>query len=149
MLRIFNKKLNAEIQIDDKLSWITVTPKTYEDKPHIKIEFSCGFRFLKHTQTCIDCDAFLKSFGKNSYDWFVEYMENQYVIITDSFKPSVYGENSMSDINSKFKYGSEIQFKVMKLDKETLNTMLSESVSNEEYERACIFRDLSIELNLK
>ena len=63
MIKIFNKKLNAEILIDENVDWIQFNPRDYEEKPYVTIEMK-EFNFLIHANKCSDCKKFLDSFGK-------------------------------------------------------------------------------------
>ena len=61
MIKIFNKKLNSEIQIDESADWIQFNPRDYEDKPYVVIEMK-EFSFPHHANKCSDCKKFLDFF---------------------------------------------------------------------------------------
>ena len=57
MIKIFNKKLNSEILIDETVDWIQFNPRDYEDKPYVIIEMK-EFSFLHHAENCTDCKKY-------------------------------------------------------------------------------------------
>ena len=77
-IRIFNPKSNHELVIDTTVSWVFFHPRAYEDKPCFEIKLINGFNLSRHALTCEDCGAFVKSFGKETLDWYLEYNKNTF-----------------------------------------------------------------------
>lgn len=144
MMRIFNTKTKSEIIIDEKLDWVQVMPMDYMIPAHIKIELK-GFFFGNHASNCKDCNSFIKSFGKNSNDWLLEYNLKKYKIDTNSIGSNEYGGNQIKQTISDFEYGTVLVLSIMELNIEELNLLLIDAVSNENYENACVYRDLIVE----
>lgn len=68
-VRIFNEKTNDEILINGELSechdWD-------DDNPYIKFKIP-DISWFNHTFQCPDCGNFIKNFGTDTKDWFIEY----------------------------------------------------------------------------
>ena len=146
MITIYNRKLKHKIEIDDSLDWVQVNPKTYEDRPHFRIELGNGFQFLDHATKCKDCNAFRVGLASNSVDWFVHFEGKKYLIITDSVGSKIYGKNHLEDRNSFDFYGSIIQLELLPLKEKELENERILSERAEDYEKAEYCRDMILEL---
>lgn len=143
MIRIFNEKLNLEIKIDEKSEWIQLTPRDYEDNPHVIIEFK-GFDLLRHAEKCADCTKFIDTFGKDSLDWHISYLDKVFRLDTKEIGNRIYPSNEIKVINSEFNSGTKMTlvFHLLRLSKDELKKLLKEAEKLENYENACIIRDL-------
>jgi hypothetical protein len=147
MIKIYNSKENIQINIDDSLGFVTVNPKYYDEPPHFIIELKNGFNFSRHALKCEECSAFEKALYSGSNDWRLDYNGKKFLIITDSLGSKQYGKNMLKYINSYYQYGTLMQIEVEPLDEEMLQIKELESVDAEEFEKACLYRDLLKELN--
>ena len=146
MITIYNSKTKSVINIDDSVDWIQVTPMDYLKPAHIKIEMK-GFFLGQHAASCKDCNSFIKSFGKESNEWFVVYNLKKYKIATNSIGSKEFGENELKHTISDFVYGTTLTFSVLELNIEELNQQLENAVLEEDYKNACVYRDLIKEAN--
>lgn len=142
MIRIFNQKIDVEIKIDDSVDWVQLIPRDYDEKPFISIELN-GFDFLRHTKSCEDCSKFLNAFGHESVDWYVEYLGKIQRIDT-TYLSKGFGKNHISHTISDYFTGTKITlgFNPLPNDKAILREILIDDLLNENYERACVIRDL-------
>lgn len=147
MIQIYNSNKQVKIDIDEELDWIQFTPYTYLEPKHIKIEFKNGFNFLNHSNSCKDCKQFLNSFGRDTNDWFLKYNDKLYKINTKNIGQKDFGSNEISAIYSNFEYGSKLTLSLFELNLDELKILEKQSVELDEFEKACIFRDLQKELN--
>lgn len=143
MIRIFNKKLGAEILIDENVDWIQFNPRHYEEKPYVILEMK-EFNFPSHANKCSDCKKFLDSFGKESVDWYISYAEKTYRLDTKHVGQKGHPENQVTVTMSDFNPGTKLTlvFHDIPTDERELNTLLANAIDNEDYEKACVFRDL-------
>ena len=143
MIIIFNKKLKVEIQIDETADNIIFTPKHYEEKPYVKIEMK-EFNFPHHANSCSNCKKFIDSFGKESVDWYITYFDKKFRLDTKQIGKKGHIQNKIELIMSDNDSRTEmvLLFHQLPTDKTKLETLLDIMVHNEEYENACILRDL-------
>ncbi|MFT0716847.1 UvrB/UvrC motif-containing protein [Flagellimonas lutimaris] len=148
MIRIFNKKLDAEILIDENVEWIQFNPRDYEDKPYVTIEMK-GFNFPAHGNKCSDCKKFLDSFGKDSLHWYISYSNKVYRLDTKHIGQKGYSENEIKVTMSDYNPGTKLTLVFHKIptDATELKSLLANAVENENYEKACVLRDLIDEKN--
>ena len=147
MVEIYNRSRTVNIKIDDSLDWVQVTPKTYIEPKHIIIEFKNGFDFFQHVNECKECEMLLSSFGSFSNDWFLKYNNSLFKINTDDIGLKEFGSNQIIKKNSFFEFGSKITLSLFELDYDELEFLEKKSLETENYETACVFRDLKNELN--
>jgi hypothetical protein len=147
MVSIYNIKENITINIDDTLSFVSVNPKFYDEPPHFIIELKNGFHFSRHALNCSECSAFEKGLYSGSNDWRLDFNGKKFLIIADSLGSKQYGKNSLKYINSYYQFGTLMQIEVEPLEVTELHEKELTSVSEENYERACLYRDLQKELN--
>ena len=57
-----------------------------------------------------------------------------------------FGKNYIVMTNSEFNYGTRIQLEILKIDKVELDELELNSVNIEDYEGACLYRDLKKEI---
>ncbi len=145
MIRIFNSITKSEIHIDESLDWIQVMPMFYMEPSHIKIEMK-EFYFANHSSSCEDCNSFIKSFGKDTNEWFIEYNSKKYKIDTNSIGSKEYGSNEIKQSISDYQNGTVFTLSVIELNVEELNKLLSNAVYEEDYHKACVYRDLIKEI---
>lgn len=143
MIRIFNKKLGAEILIDENIDWIQFNIRDYEEKPYVIIEMK-GFNFFSHTKKCNDCNLFLNSFGKESEDWLIKYSDKVFRLDTKQVGQIGYAENTIKVTNSEYYSGTTLtlSFHELPTEKSELKILLATAVENEDYKKACVLRDL-------
>lgn len=143
MIKIFNKKTNATILIDEKVDWIQFTPRDYEEKPYVIIEMK-EFSFPHHAIKCSDCKKFLESFGKETFDWYITYNDKTFRLDTRQIGKKGYPENEIKITHSDYNPGTKMTlvFHSIPTDKLEINNLLEIAVEKEDYENACILRDL-------
>ena len=148
MIKIFNKKLEAEILIDENVDWIQFSPRHYEDKPHVILEMR-EFHFPAHAEKCSDCKKFMESFGTESVDWYISYDNNIYRLDTRQIGQNGYAENKVTVTMSDYNPGTKLilMFSDIPTDKNELKSLLKKTVQSEGYEKACVIRDLMEEKN--
>jgi hypothetical protein len=146
MLKIYNRINQDTIVIDEKLSWVMVNLRDYDDPPHIIIDLNNGFDFMRHTRTCHDCRSFFKGLKSNSKDWLINFNEKKYFIQMNDLGTKEFGKNYIVMTNSEFNYGTRIQLEILKIDKVELDELELNSVNIEDYEGACLYRDLKKEI---
>lgn len=148
MIRIFNKKLGAEILIDENVDWIQFNPRHYEEKPYVILEMK-EFHFTSHANKCSDCKKFLDSFGKESVDWYISYAKKTYRLDTKQIGQKGYAENQITVTMSDYNSGTKLTlvFHDIPTDENELSALLANAIDNEDYEKACVFRDLIKEKN--
>jgi hypothetical protein len=145
MIKIYNSKEKREILIDDKASWVIITPMMHLEPPHIKIDLS-GFFLFNHSSTCNDCKCFIDSFSKNSNDWFLLYNSKKYKINTENLGSSEFGSNQIKQTYfSEFEQGTSITLSLLELNIDELKKLIIDAVNEEEYEKCIIYRDLITE----
>ena len=143
MIKIFNKKKGTEITIDETYSWIKLIPKDYEDQPYVKIEMD-GFDLLSHSIMCNDCKLFIDAIGTSTVDWIISYMDKTFRL---DLSKSIDSDQSKSKIqykNSNYEYGTNLTlyFHELPIDKNELEKLLNNAVAIENYENACVIRDI-------
>ncbi|MGG5485574.1 hypothetical protein [Gaetbulibacter sp. PBL-D1] len=143
MIKIFNKTLNSEILIDESADWIQFTPRDYEEKPYVIIEMN-KFNFLHHANKCSECKKFLDSFGQESVDWHISYSNKIFRLDTKQIGIKGYSENEIKVTMSDYNPGTKMTlvFHNLPNDKVELHNLLELAVVNEDYENACVLRDL-------
>lgn len=142
MIRIFNRKLQVEIRIDDQLDFVQLTPRDYDDEPFVLIELN-GANFLHHAQNCSECSQFIKALGTRTVDWYIEYSGKVRRVDTQRLGLD-HGKSHIRYVNNRYFNGTKmcIGFNPLPLEKEALEKLLREKVLQEDYEEACILRDL-------
>lgn len=143
MIKIFNRKLDSEIIIDDSVDWIQFNPRHYQEKPFVNIEFK-NFSFPHHALNCEDCKKFMKSFGSDSVDWYISFSKKTYRLDMSSIGSGDYPFNEVKVVMSEYNPGTKMTliFHELPVDKEELRIHLTNAVEIENYEKACIIRDL-------
>jgi len=145
ILKIYNSKTSSEIIIDDSVDWVIITPVIGVEPKHFKIELR-GFFFNRHIHECNDCRSFLEAFGSNKNDWFIKYNHTKYKIFMDTVGDGSYGGNEIRSKISGYEYGTTMVLSILQLNELELNAQLNNSVGNEDYESACLYRDLITEI---
>ena len=143
MIKIINRKLNVEISIDEEKDWIKFNPRHYEDNPYVEIEMN-GFDFLLHSNKCPDCKLFLNSFGQDSTDWYISYSEGTFRLDTKQLGSKDYTQNKIKFGIDDCNNGTRMTLKFLELttNKIELQELLNLHVIKENYEYACVIRDL-------
>jgi hypothetical protein len=139
-IKIYNPKSNNEILIDTSASGVIFHPRTYEEKPYFEIKLLNGFNLMKHAKTCEDCGAFVKSLGKDTFDWYLYYNEKTYRLSLEKLGSDI----KLKYINSDFEYGTILQLPVHEIpvDLDELIKLRDNLLVEESYEKACVIRDL-------
>lgn len=147
MIKIENKKLKVEILFDENVNWIQFSPRDYEDKPYVIIEMK-NFNFFEHVKKCCECKKFIDSFGKETTDWFISYNKKIFRLDTKEIGIKTYPSNKITITNSDYNPGTKLilLFHEFQANKNELEKLLVTAIENEDYERACILRDLINEL---
>ena len=148
MIKIFNRKLNVEISIDENKDWIKFNPRHYEENPYVEIVMN-GINFLHHSYKCTDCKLFIDSFGVDSVDWYISYLGKIFRLDTEQIGSKGYGQNKINFGIHDFYNGTRmiLKFHVLPINKIKLQNLLNLYVEKEEYEYAGIIRDLINEIN--
>jgi hypothetical protein len=146
MLKIYNRTNNDSILIDDKLGWVMVNLRDYDYPPHVIIELN-GFDFMRHARSCKDCNSFMEALKFGSKDWFLEFLGKKYLIYTKSLGSKEFGENQIKFTNSEYNFGTRIQFEVLRMDPNQLKELEITAVEEDDFENACLYRDLQKENN--
>lgn len=143
MIKIFNKKQKAEILIDEKSSFIQFSPYDYEEKPYVIIEIK-DFNLIRHAAKCYDCNNFFKSFGKNSTNWYISYSDKVFRLDMKELGKNNYPTSKISLTHSEYNSGTKLTllFHELPTSKEELKKHLKLSIQEENYEKACVLRDL-------
>ncbi|MFD0962501.1 hypothetical protein [Pseudofulvibacter geojedonensis] len=144
MISIFNKKLEVHINISD-VDWIKFTPREYEDIPNVIIEMKNGFDFIRHSQTCDECRKFVSALATNSLDWYISYNDKIKRLDLSTLNSKEYYNNHLTYTNSDYNYGTTIKLIIHPLstDKVDIENYLQELLEREDYETACLIRDLT------
>lgn len=143
MISIFNKKLDFQINIG-KVDWITFMPREFEEVPNVVIEMKNGFNFMRHGETCKECGKFLSDFGSNTLDWFIKYDDKIKRLDLSTLGSKEYFSNHIVFTNSIYDYGTRLKLIIHPLttEKEDIQKYLAELIEREDYETACLVRDL-------
>lgn len=143
MIKIYNKKRERSILVDDSVDWIVFTPKDYDDIPHVIIEFK-NFNYLIHAADCPDCKEFIQSFSTESADWYLSWGNKIFSLRTDGLGQKGYAKNQIKHTVSDHDDHSRLTlvFHNLPADNVKLESRLKEVIDTEDYEKACIIRDL-------
>jgi hypothetical protein len=143
MIKIFNSKLGAEILIDESVDWIQFNPRDYEEIPYVIIEFK-EFDFPRHAIKCSDCRAFMDSLGSETVDWYITYSNKKFRLNLKHFGQDTYPKNQITVTMSDYNPGTKLTlvFHELPTDKEQLDLLLKQAELDEDYENACVIRDL-------
>ena len=136
MIRIFNKKENYSIRIDESVPGIAMEPNDWHDIPHVVLKLK-NFHFLRHVETCETCKAFCNAFGTTSVNWHIEYLGKirRLNLSTLGEKPN---GNELSFMNSYCFRGSILRLNIDIETIESLENQLLEKEKLEEYENCAI-----------
>ena len=144
-IKIYNTQSRAEINIDDSVDWVIISPYLGVKPKHFRIDFK-GFDFARHSLKCDDCKSFIKSFGKLDKHWFLQYNGVNYKLIMEDIGKGGFGKNEIKHTNGLYEYGTNMVLSIMELDLDDLEAKELESVLREDYTKACFYRDLSLEV---
>jgi hypothetical protein len=145
MLKIYNRTNNNAILIDDKLGWVMVNLRDYDDPPHVIIELN-GFDFMRHARSCEDCESFFDALKSKSEDWLMDFNGKKYFIRMNDLGSKEFGKNQIKMTHSEYNDGTRIQLEILKLDNWELDELEMNSIDIEDYEGACLYRDLKKEV---
>lgn len=140
MIKIFNKKTDHAILIDEKLPQVHFKPMDYQERnPHIFIELE-GLNFSHHAVTCEDCSALIKSFGTKTVDWHIEYLEKvkRLDLSTLGNSPT---DNHLSFDGQAYFLGTRLKLNIDTDTVETLEHRLQKYEADENYEGCSIVFD--------
>lgn len=148
MIRIFNKKLDSEIYIDETVDWIQFSPRDYEEIPYVIIEMK-NFDFGRHANNCNECKSFMDSLGRDSVDWYISYSNKVYRLNTSKAGQGEYPSTELKITMSYYNPGSKLTliFHEIPIDKGEIAILLEQAVEQENYKKACVLRDLINEEN--
>lgn len=141
MAKIFSVNPFHEIFIDEKCI-------LRNDDDFISIELPAGFNWHHHALNCIDCKAFLGSFGKSTYQWLVQIGEEYNRIDLVGF-----GELNDYNVNlSRFEsssgfHGTKWRFKIREINRASLEALKIIRQDEQQYERCAELRDINDFLN--
>jgi len=135
MAKIFSVIPPLEIFIEDKFV-------ARCDDEFISIELPAGFNWHQHAQSCIDCKAFLSSFGKATYQWNVYAFEQYYRLDLVGFgRLDDYNINlSKFEISENFS-GTKLRFKIIEINTASLEALLLIRKVEQQFERCAELRD--------
>lgn len=144
MISIFNKKLDVQINIGD-VDWIQFTPREYDDIPNVIIEMKNGFDYMRHAQTCDECGKFISALGTKSLDWYISYNNKIMRLDLTTLNSKEFFNNHLTYTNSYYKYGTTMKLIIHPLstNKADIENYLKELIEKEDYETACLIRDLT------
>ncbi|MBA3683361.1 MAG: hypothetical protein H0W73_19680 [Bacteroidetes bacterium] len=133
MIKIFNKKTNNLILIDESFPQVHFKPMHYQDEnPYVLIELQ-DLNFHQHADSCEDCKAFSNALGTDSTDWHIEFLG-----IIKRLDLSALGikylDNQLSFIGSYYFSGSRIKLNIDTDTVETLQIRLKQFEQDEKYE---------------
>ena len=136
MAKIFSLNPLYEILIDDKCVLRC-------DEEFISIELPGSFNWHHHAQNCIECKAFLSSFGKATYKWLLEFCDQHYRLDLVGFgKQTDYYTNLSKFENSKDFWGTKWRFKITEINRASLEALLIIRKEDEQYERCSELKDI-------
>jgi len=139
-IKIYNPKSNNEILIDTSISGVIFHPRTYEEKPYFEIKLLNGFNLMNHAKTCADCGAFVNSLGKDTLDWYLNYNDKTYRLSLEKLG----SDTKFKYNNSYFEFGTILYLPVHEIpvDLDELIKLRDDLLQEEDYEKACVIRDL-------
>lgn len=140
MIKIYNKKIQKEIIIEDDAN-VIIEPHNYDiENPFFRIELPC-IDFFEHAETCDDCGTFLKAFGTKNFDWYLEYNNVAYRLNLEKIGGTDFSNNQLIGKSSYYFSGTEMKLILDKDTVESLTEKLYEYEANEEYEKCVYVRD--------
>lgn len=100
---------------------------------------------MHHAMTCDDCTQFVKAFGTKSLDWYIYYNEKTKRLDLSTLNSKKFYNNHIRYINSDYKHGTTMKLIIHPLstDKADIENYLQELIKKEDYETACLIRDLN------
>ena len=146
MIKIYNKKLAKEILIQDNGGHVIVSPLFYDStNPHFKINLGC-IDFFTHAEECEDCGAFLKAFGTDTFDWYLEYNGTPYRLNLKSLGKTDLNNNHLAFHAGYYFSGTEMKLNIDNDTVESLEGEMKLLLNQEEYEKCVYVRDKLIAL---
>ncbi|TPD71092.1 hypothetical protein [Flavobacterium microcysteis] len=143
MIEIFNNKTNSKITIDDLDVDVQLLPRHYEDIPYVIIELN-NIDWVRHSYACKDCKSFRESFGSGDVNWHISYLGKTYRLNMDSLGGDKYPSNQIVSKLSDYQSGTFLTliFSDIPIETDEIQKLLNKEVDNENYEKACILRDI-------
>lgn len=144
VVKIFNPVKKVEIVIDST-SLIHFHPHVYEETPYFEIKIGGGFNFFNHAHACIDCKEFMSDFMSDSLDWYLNFSNVTYRLDLQSLGEKDFPKsNTISYTVSNYEFGTTLKlfFSDIPTEKDKLLALQLDFVAQENYEKACIIRDL-------
>jgi hypothetical protein len=138
-IKIFNRKLNKNILIGNE-AYVNFEPKDWNvENPHVVINIE-NFDFYQHTFKCDDCKSFYESFGTETLDWYIEYLNKIKRLDLKSFGNKSNDNHFERVIFSDFFTGTKMKLNIHELDDdiEALKVALREEELSENYEKCII-----------
>lgn len=144
MISIFNKKNDVQINIDD-VFWVQFSPREYDDIPNVIIELKNGFDFIRHSLSCEDCGKFVAAFGTKSLDWYISFNNKIMRLDLSTLNSNEFYNNQLTYTNSYYNFGTTIKLIIHPLstNKLEIENYLKQLIEKEDYETACLVRDLT------
>lgn len=142
MIKIFNKKTNHSILIDETLPQVTFEPKDWHEIPHIVIKLE-NFKFSHHALSCNDCKAFHDSFGTDTTDWHIEYLD-KIKRLNLSTLGKQHSQNNLTWTLSEYFSGSTLK---LNIDTDTVESLKQELELKERIEDYESCSKIAIKLN--
>ncbi len=86
----------------------------------------------------------MDSFGQETVDWYIKYSDKVFRLDTKEIGSGKYPHNEIKVTMSDFDPGTKITliFHQIPIDKFELNLLLEKAIKDENYESACVLRDL-------
>ena len=135
MIRIFNIRTSKSIKIELDSDIFLFPNDYYEDNPHVKI-LMAHFNFVNHTSKCDDCKAFLNSFGSDSTDWYIEYLDKTRRLNLELLGDGQNDNHCIYTISDFFN-GTELKLNIDTDTIDSLKQKLEDEIAVENYE-GCI-----------
>jgi hypothetical protein len=91
-------------------------------------------------------NSFFDALKSKSEDWLMDFNGKKYFIRMNDLGIKKFGKNQIKMTQSEYNFGTRIQIEILKLDKLELDELELNSVEIEDYEGACLYRDLKKEV---
>lgn len=140
MIKIFNKKTDHSILIDETLPQVHFKPMDYDEQnPHVCIDLE-GLNLSNHARSCDDCSALLNAFGSRTVDWHIEYL-GKVKRLDLSTLGTTFTDNKLAFTGEAYFLGTRLKLNIDTDTVDTLNETLRRYEADENYEGCKIVFD--------
>ena len=109
---------------------------------YVSIEIGDGFDWYAHARNCIDCKAFFNSIGTSKFAWALESDGEFFLIDMSEFAKEDHFKNQIQLTVGDPKKGVRLKLKKNPLDKKTIEKLLAEYESRDDYESCSDLKNL-------